>query len=200
METKTNHVCRDCGVLLNDNNWYLSRQKKRDYICKKCINERIKQWQKANPDKAKTIWTRNNRKHGNRPMSENRECSSFLGVYVAERVLSHVFANVHRMPINNPGYDFICGKGYMIDAKGSCLNKYGRWQFNINHNIIADYFLCLAFDNRKDLNPLHVWLIPGKKINHLRATGISLSTIHKWDKYRLDVSKVATCCNTLRNV
>ena len=72
------------------------------------------------------------------------------------------------------------------------------WAFNIGRNTTADYFLCLAFDNREDLNPLHAWLIPGSKINHLTGTSISPSTLHKWDAYALDTSKIGDCCDAMR--
>ena len=56
----------------------------------------------------------------------------------------------------------------------------------------------VKIDNREDLNPLHTWLISGDAINHLMTASISPSTIHKWDKYRLDTSKVSACCDELR--
>ena len=37
---------------------------------------------------------------------DNKTCALFLGVHVAERVLSHVFKQVKRMPNGNVGYDF----------------------------------------------------------------------------------------------
>ena len=195
---KANPTCNVCGVELTDENWYPSLRKGSHYICKSCENKKIKQWRKANPDKAKAIWTRSDRKEGHQSMSKNKECSSYLGVYVAERVLSQAFKNVRMMPMNNSGFDFICGSGYMIDVKSSCLHKNGAWMFTINHNHIANYFLCLAFDNREYLNPLYVWLIPGEKLNHLAGASIRPSTIHKWDEYQLDTAKVVTCCNMMK--
>ena len=215
MKTKTNPICRDCGVELNDENWYSSWQKTNNHLCKTCHKERMRQWRKANPEKikenvqrwrkanpvkAKAQWTRRNRKQGKLLMSENRGCSSFLGVYVAEGVLGQAFKNVVRMPYGNSGYDFKCGNGYEIDVKSSCWRKNGGWAFHIDHNIIADYFLCLAFDNRKDLNPLHVWLIPGDVVNSRICIGISPSTISKWDKYALDINKVSACCNMMKAI
>lgn len=132
----------------------------------------------------------------------NPDCSTFLGVVVAERVLSKVFKNVQRMAQGNPGYDFICGKGFKIDVKGSCLRKkLEQWNFHIERNQEADYFLCLAFDNRKDLNPLHIWLIPGDVLNHLIGTSIARSTLEKWSKYELTdkLGDVLACCDTLKD-
>lgn len=192
-------VCRKCGAELTDENWYPSCQKKNDHICKACNYKRDQLWRKENPDKEKAGWTRRIRKLGYQPYNENKKCSSFLGVHVAERVLSHVFKNVERMPITNPGFDFICNKGKKIDVKSSCQHKPGKWAFSIKHNTIADYFLCLAFDNREDLNPLYAWLLPGSKFNHLTKASIRPSTIRKWDEYRLDISKISDCCDSLRS-
>ena len=196
---KANPICRVCGTELNDSNWYPSHKKRNMHICKSCHTELVRQWQKANPDKMKILRTRGHRKEGHQPFDENKQCSVYLGVHVAEQVLSRVFKNVKRMPYGNPGYDFICNKGKKIDVKSSCKTKnHNGWHFDIKHNTTADYFLCLAFDNRQDLNPLHVWLLPGIKLNHLQSASISQSTIHKWDAYRLDTTKVAMCCNTMR--
>lgn len=191
-------VCSKCGIELNEENWYPSLQKKNECICKECKCERVRIWRKANPEKAKVIRTRRNRKRGMRPFSENKKCTLFLGIHVAERVLSLVFKDVKRMPMHNPGYDVICNKDKMIDIKSSCLQKTGIWQFHIRRNTVADYFLCLAFDNREDLNPLYAWLIPGSKLNHLRSLTIRPSTTHKWDAYRIDLSKISDCCDALR--
>ena len=197
---KTNPVCRVCGVKLTGENWYPSSQKKPGYICKSCNDKRVKQWRKTNPNKAKAIRIRMLRKRGVRPFERNKECALYLGVHIAERVLSHAFKDVQVMPYGNPGFDFICTKGKKIDVKSACKGKIqNNWIFHINHNTVADYFLCLAFDNREDLNPLHAWLLPGDKVNHLTGIGICPSTIHRWDAYRLDVTKVTTCCNVMRS-
>lgn len=200
---KTNPTCRVCDVILDSENWYISNQRARNYVCNECENERHRLWRKANPEKAKATSTRGSRKNGKRPFYENKECALFLGVHVAERVLSHVFKDVERMPMNNPGYDFICNRGKKIDSKSSCIHKDKccgsvSWSFVINHNTTADFFLCLAFDNREDLTPLHAWLIPRSKVNHLAGLSISEGMIHKWNVYRLDLSKISTCCDSMR--
>lgn len=197
---KTNPICNVCSVALNDENWCTSCQKKNHYICRECHTKQVRSWRKANPYKARASSLRQYRKEAGHSFDENKECSWFLGVHVAERVLSHVFKNVERMPNNNPGYDFICNRGKKIDVKSSCLRKGCSWVFNIQRNTIADYFLCLAFDNRKDLNPLHIWLIPGEKLSHVGGAGISPSTVDKWDEYKLDTEKISICCDILRVV
>lgn len=202
--SRINPICRVCSIALNDENWKRSNQSQNQYICKPCDNIRIRAWQHANPDKFKAISVKYRRKKGAQLYNENPKCALFLGIHIAERVLRHVFKDVEVMPPTNPGYDVICNHGKLIDIKSSCLHKNSRgngwsWGFRINRNTIPDYFLCLAFDNREDLTPLHIWLIPGDKINHLAGATICQATLSKWDAYRLDVSKVTSCCNTLRN-
>ena len=106
---------------------------------------------------------------GSLPMSENKDCSSYLGIHIAERVLVHVFKNdVERMPPNNPGFDFICAKNKKVDAKSSSLLLGNEWCFHIRHNDIAQQFLLLAFGERpkddKNLKPMQLWLIPNDVI------------------------------------
>ena len=192
--------CRVCGDVLNDENWYASQRKGGSCICKGCQIERSRLWKENNYNKVKVHITRYHRKNGQLPMSENKECSSYLGVYIVEGVLGNVFKDVKVMPYGNPGYDVVCNRDKKIDFKGACVMKSrNSWQFNIDRNVIADYFLCLAFDNREYLNPLHVWLIPGDVVNHLTKAVISTSTINKWDDYKLDIDKVLACCNVIKN-
>ncbi len=149
-------------------------------------------------------------------MSENKSCSSFLGVHIAERVLSYVFESVTRMPYGNKGYDFICKKEHKIEVKSSCLTKdkrffYDFWYFSIKQNKIADYFLLLAFDNRTDLNPQHIWLIKGTELvgvikkdilNKRLALTITSAqkSIKAFEVYELTdkLKNVITCCNKLK--
>lgn len=197
-------TCWTCGESLITDNWHLSSQNKHEQICKKCANERSRQQHMKNIENRREIVRRSRYNHGTRPMNENTECPSFLGVHVTERVLRHVFNNVEQMPYGNPGYDFVCGNGYLIDSKSSCTRYNGNdrspfWGFAIRRNKVADYFVLLAFDNRDDITPLHIWMIPGHVINHLTGVSISESTIDKWDEYRLDIDKVITCCNEMKS-
>jgi hypothetical protein len=191
-------VCRKCGNELTEENWYPSDRKWKSYLCKECNDRKKEAWRKANPEKAKAGLTTDRSKEEIHQFSKNKECSLFLGVHVAERVLSHVFKDVKVMPMHNPGYDIICNKNKLIDIKSSCIRKDGNWAFQIRYNTIADFFLCLAFDNREDLTPLHAWLLPGDKFNNHKNISISPSTISKWDAYRLDLSKVSECCEKMR--
>ena len=179
--------CRVCNTILTQENWAPSNRRDNRRICRPCASAYNSDYR---------------HRHGGLSMNENKKCPAFLGVHVAERVLSMVFKNVKRMPFGNPGYDFICGKGYKIDVKSSCIRpRIGHsddWRFHIRENKIADYFLCIAFDNRENLNPLHVWLIPAADIIHIKNASIAVPTISKWDDYVLDISKVTTCCNILK--
>lgn len=191
-------TCRVCNTKLDGTNQasgYLN-------TCKSCYNKHKQQWREANPTKNKEAGTRARRKAGHKPYNKNRACSSFLGVHVAERVLSHVFKDVEKMPFNNPGFDVICNRNRKIDIKSACLSpdkKTMRWGFHIERNTTADYFLCIAFNNRKDLIPQHVWLIPGHKVNHLVGVQIRNATLKKWEAYEIDITKTISCCDTIRN-
>jgi len=182
--------CPVCGEIKELSQFNKSKRAKdgRQYNCRQCDNKDS---------------TKHNREVlGQLPMAENKACASYLGVAVAERLVRHLFDNIVRMPYGNPGFDFICNQNKKIDVKSACIiinnKKNSRWSFKIDKNQIADYFLLLAFDNRDDLNPLHQWLIPGKVLNHLINTGISPSTIQKWDKYKQPVESAQICCNTIR--
>lgn len=125
-----------------------------------------------------------NHKSGrNKLMSDSKDSPSYLGIHIAERILSKIFEDVTRMPSNNKGYDFICKKGHKIDVKSACLSD-NKWQFNLNGNKIANYFLFLAFDNREDLEPKHIWIIKNDNINVKSKTITNNNkSINKWSNY-----------------
>lgn len=138
-------------------------------------------------------------------MADNKECADYLGIYVAERALSKFFDDIIRMPKGHHGFDYVCGKGYTIDVKCACLHvgiSERCWRFHIGKNKIADYFLCLAFDNRNSLEPQHVWLIPGNVINNNMTFQISAKPkgLSKWSTYERSLDKVITCCKEMRNL
>jgi hypothetical protein len=141
-----------------------------------------------------------------RPLAEARDSPCYLGVFVAEKALSEFFDNIQRMPYGNPGYDFLCGKGYKIDVKSACRHNHFKegwedfWPFHIRQNKIADYFLCLGFDNLTSLNPEHVWLIPGHVVNRKMGIAISESRLAKWSEYEKPLDKVIACCHQLKAV
>ena len=183
--------CTRCGQTLPENSFQMDRRNTgrhgRVSWCRACKNQ-----QKNQSRHERGI---------HRPLAEAKESASYLGVYVAERVLSRYFDNIIKMPYGNPGYDFACGKGFKIDVKSSCLQyRRGhspRWNFRINQNKIADHFLCLGFDDRDHLNPKKIWLIPGKEISHREAISISLGS-HRFDKYERSIDEVVACCDVLK--
>lgn len=185
--SKTIPICRHCKAELNKENWYPSQEKRNIQICKSCNIAYVKNRQRLN---------------GMRPFNENKECSLYLGVHVAERVLSQVFDYVKVMPMNNPGYDLICNRKMLIDVKSACRCtspiRNDRWSFYTRENQIADYFLCLAFDNRKDLNPEHIWLIPRKDVNNSHCITVAVTKTDKWDKYALKIDEITSCCADMK--
>ena len=135
-------------------------------------------------------------------MNQNKNCSLYLGIVIGECLIRHLFKDVEVMPHGNPKFDFICNKGKKIDVKSGCTtlsNGYPRWVFQIDYNTIADYFILVAFDNLTDLNPLHLWMIPGKEINNQTKASISPSTIHKWSQWERDINDAQLCCTEIKN-
>jgi hypothetical protein len=128
----------------------------------------------------------------------NKNCSAYLGCYIAEQILSKIFKDVKVMPLNNHGYDIICNRDKKIDIKSSATGNKGSWHFDIVRNKIANYFLLIAFDNRNDLNPVHLWLIPGHVVNHLTGIEIHKDHLAKWSKYEQPIDKVILCCNEMK--
>lgn len=141
---------------------------------------------------------------GGKPASENPLCSKYIGDF-AEKALSTFFKTMIKMPADNPGYDFLCGKGFKIDVKSSCLlyrlNDTPHWKININKNVEADYFLILLFDSRTDKNPMHVYLIPGSHINMLQGISIrnAPESLAKYSKYERPIDTVLSCCRKIKN-
>ena len=195
-------TCNKCEVeLILGENWIDSRKRQRIYTCNECVVIYKKEYRRTHVKKITEYRETVGRiKSGHMPMTVNKTCSMYLGIVVAETVLSKVFKDVTRMRSNFPGYDFICNRNMKIDVKSSCTDKTGGLHFNINRNNIADYFLCLAFDNRQDLNPLHMWLIPGEDINHLKMLSATKNNISRLDDYELSLDKVVRCCGELRGV
>ena len=103
------------------------------------------------------------------PMSENADCSSWLGIAKGERIVGrHVlpilFGGIkEEMPPNFLGYDFVATGDIKIEVKTRCLSQTGNrtpwWNFPIEYNQITDYFLLIGIDNRESLKIIHIWLI-----------------------------------------
>lgn len=141
------------------------------------------------------------------PYNKKRTCSMYLGVHIAERLLSLVFVGVTKMPMNNSGYDFVCGKGFKVDVKSSTLKKRSGlgnnfWMFTIDRNRIPDYFAFIAFNDRVHLTPLHFWIVPEHIVNG--KTGVSITNsqevLLKWKQYEKPINKLIESCNLLKVV
>lgn len=207
METKR---CARCGEMRPRSSFHVNKTGRQigqlGAYCRSCETERGKEWRANNRTRSNAVQLNRLYRAGkSHPMSENKYCSSFLGIYLAETILSRYFDHIIKMPHNNPGYDFICGKGKRIDAKSSCLN-YGvrgnpRWKFHIDRNKVADYFLCMGFDNRDSLEPMHVWLIPSEILNDQSSFGIidSQIALSKWSKYEKPLDRALSCCEAIRS-
>lgn len=190
--------CNGCNRDLSEGDYYKRGDGKSGLrsMCKTCCCKRAVPWS----NQRKRQWWYENRNGA--PMNKNKSCASYLGIYIAETAMLNVFDTMQRMPNNTPGYDYICGKGYKIDVKSSILFNHGngRWSFSINRNAIADYFLCLAFDSRESLEPLHVWLIPAERINKKKNITISLTNIKKWGEYEMSSTKLLTVRDAIRGI
>lgn len=138
------------------------------------------------------------REKGELSYIDNKNCSVHLGVFVGEKIFSTLYPNAVHMPAGNPGYDFVCRNGAKIDIKTSTLHTGDRWGFNIDKNILADFFVCIAFDNRIDLNPLHIWMFPSNDVCAFSTITACANTLSKWDKYKMDINKVVKCYNNIR--
>ena len=136
----------------------------------------------------------------------------YLGIHVAETILANIFKDVTKMPANNPGYDFICKNGFKIDVKSACLTNsidYSWWPYTIARNKGCDYFLLIGFDNREQLNPLHIWLIKSDLIINEqpiqnKAKLVITNTSHslaRWLQYELTgkLDEAIIQCNKLRS-
>jgi len=128
-----------------------------------------------------------------KPMSENIGCSSYLGVYIAENKIDDLFDNLIKAPYGNRKYDFIDYNNKLYDVKSSILryrkNANPYWEFTIRKNLYADYFICVAIDNRIDTNIMHMWIIPGDQINNKTTLHITNSDdiLDKWREFEYEL-------------
>ena len=205
INTKKEKKCPKCREVKSLSEFGIRKSGRPYGYCKPCNIKHVTEWRQNNREKMNA--TRLTRLHLMgicRPYSESKDCPLYLGVHISERVISKIFKNVKRMPINNPGYDLTCEKNYKIDVKSSCLrhreHRTPYWHFRIRHNMIAEYFCLIAFDSRKLLNPMHVWLIPSNVINILNDLIILDTKTHlsKWSKYEQPLDKILKCCNSMR--
>lgn len=172
------------------------------------------------------IYIRRNNENPDRhilPISENKDCTAYLGVHIAERkiariILPIVLGNIkNQMPYGNPGFDFIVEekeRDVRVDIKSGRLGD-NKWDFAIKNNDIADYFLLIGFNNKYDsiLKCLRTWLlykndiIRGRKFYARKTFGIS--NVYKYllpfkkyeltDKLQNDIENINLIINLLEN-
>ena len=207
--TNKTKTCTKCGEIKPLDEFYNNKGGKANKYsqCKKCKRDINKKYNREHKEKkakeSKEWYERTGRqKGGHLSMYENKLCAQYLGIVIAERLCRHLFKDVEIMPMHNPEFDIICNKGKKIDVKSASVTlsngKYPHWQFHIDLNKIPDFFILIAFDNRTDLNPLHLWMIPGNILNHLSGIAIPPSTIHKWNKWKRDIKDAQLCCNEIK--
>jgi len=204
----TNKTCFKCGENKSLDEFSRNKSKKdgMQTYCKKCNAQYNKKYRKGHKKRVnasgREYYERVGRqKAGHQSMYENKNSSLYLGVVIAERLCRHLFKDVEVMPRNNPKFDFICNKGKKIDVKSSCMslkNRRSPWSFTIDHNTIADFFILVAFDNRTNLNPLYLWMIPGHILNKQGSANVSPSTIHKWNEWKRDINDAQLCCAEMK--
>ena len=205
-KTKT---CTTCHTVKPLDEFY--KQKKGKYgktsVCKECRKE----YQKENKEHIKKQskeyyeYGGGREKQGWKSMYKNKSSPQFIGIVVAERLIKHLFNDFEMMPPNFPGYDAVCNKGKKINIKASTAHMQqnknsvtNTWLFAVRKNKVPDFFLCMSFDNVIDLNPLFAWLIPGSEVNTQTGIRISSSTIHKWDKWKMDLNNAQSCCDLMK--
>lgn len=183
------YKCRKCGTVLTPDNTYKTYIDNHDYVCVECKRTESRLNSQA--------------RRGGQSMQDNKQCTQYLGVVVGETVLSKMFKDVKRMPITNKGYDFMCSRGRKVDVKTACEQMKPRsikpiWYFNIFKNQIADYFICVAFDNRDELNPKHIWMIPSEDVKDVNGISVSEHSKSKWDDYELDLDRLVFACDMVK--
>ena len=173
--------------------------------CKKCNKEENRKYHQEHKEYNKKYYEEHKDelrvKAGHLSMYENKLCSSYLGIVIAERLCRHLFKDVEVMPHGNTGFDIICNKGKKIDVKSATITfngKYPRWQFAIRRNTITDYFILVAFDNVENLNPLYLWMIPGHILNKQSTAQIYPSTVHKWNEWERNIKDAQLCCAEMK--
>lgn len=207
---KPQTYCKECDALRSHNE-HLVNKETENHV------QRLKYYQNREHNKARRRVYYNEHKeeeqrkarerlyaNGAKPAASNPGCSKYIGDF-AEKALSTFFMTMTKMPTDNPGYDFLCGKGFKIDVKSACLQypKSGvpYWHINIDRNKIADYFLAVLFDSRDDRNPMHVYLIPGYDVNNTYGLNIRNvpESLAKYAKYEHPIDKVLSCCTKIKN-
>lgn len=180
-------VCKKCKLNKSEDEFYKQNGRLRPY-CKECWKHIGIEYKHA--------------ARGVTPYNKAIGTSVYFGVYIAENVLEKVFKNIKRMPYGNPGYDFICGRGFKVDSKASRLHHRfahrARWEFKIRNNKVADYFLLLGFnEDALNLEPKKMWIIPSEIINNRSSLCIKEESSN-WKAFEYPIRSVLQCCDHMK--
>ena len=110
-QTRKHGKCINCG------------KTKQIYTKGRCATCHRKLIKNTNPIKYNEMCAQDRKRSGSTNYKKLKSCPAYLGIHIAEQVLSKVFKNIKMMPMHNPGYDFICNHGKKIDVKSSCIQK-----------------------------------------------------------------------------
>lgn len=197
------NICRVCSVpLVIGENITKAQRKHNGRLCTLCSRKKTRVYYHKHQDRLNIY--RNKLNHCNgvcQPIGKNKNCPTYTNVCVSKKVIAHIFPNTKQIHGNNHGYGVLCVDGTKVSVKTSCREINGktfRWRFAIRKNHITDYFLLVALDNREDMNIEHVWIVPGDKVNMFVGTSITTSNLQKWDDYRIDMDRIDSCCNVLK--
>ena len=124
---RLDYRCKECHKeYREDHKEEIKESKKSNYIDhKEKIRDKHKGYYQKNKEEIKETnkdyyHNRGGReKRGYQSMYENKDCASYLGIVIGERLIRHLFNDVEVMPPGNMGFDFICNKGKKIDVKSS---------------------------------------------------------------------------------
>ena len=197
----------------------VERRNKEEFL-KRNNFENIREWKEEwAKDKGWKDYKEYNRDNQNRrrwnngisiPISENEECTDYIGVYIGEDiaklVLTEIFGDViNIMPHGNHGYDAIVTGGYKVDVKTGTLTESGAHQgyrYVLKNNYIPDYFLLLGIDNGK---VSHIWLftkddiIKGKQFYMRDSILITNKTRYLLEYQRFDLINKLNCIYEVNN-
>jgi hypothetical protein len=198
--------CTKCGKLKDETDFNKHARGKNGLcaMCRTCFSEYNKIRYTKKRDVLREISRNYHYARGVIPMEKKKDSSQYLGIYINERILKHVMPNAVLMDNNNPGYDLVCGKGYLVDAKAAVASHYKentcKWMFGIRQNKIPDYFLLTAYKDRTTLEIVHMWLIPGIQLNDKQTISISSSTIEKWNDWKIDHTDALNCISKIGEI
>jgi len=166
------------------------------------------------------------------PVEFNVDCTSYFGIEQGEKLfvvfLKDIFDDVKWMGgKRDGGIDFICRnpkkefidkypnlklekeKDYKIQLRMRCLESGNvGWNFAVEFND-ADYFIFVGWDNRNDLNIMHIWMINryeiirGRQLWERRKMIITDNSVglETFLQYELidELEKLKTYCNKMKD-